>query len=97
MEPKNQVIWTTHKLWPNIFQYISIYFTKSWLAMVGHQLDKKNFHQYTKNILVTSLCLKGCTPNDVCSTHIAKICEEKRKITTTSSAVVYTLYLYLAA
>ena len=29
------------KLWPDIFQYISIYFTKSWLALVGHQLDKK--------------------------------------------------------
>ena len=29
------------KLWPNIFQYISIYFTKSWFALVCHQLDQK--------------------------------------------------------
>ena len=78
-------------------KYISIYFDIFYEKLVGHQLDKKNFHQYTKNILVTSLRLKGCTPNDVCSTHIAKLCEDKRKITTTSSAVVYTLYLYLAA
>ena len=78
-------------------KYSSIYFDIFYEKLVGHQLDKKNFHQYTKNILVTSLRLKGCTPNDVCSTHIAKLCEDKRKITTTSSAVVYTLYLYLAA
>ena len=72
-------------------KYISIYFDifyEKLVGYVGHQLDKKNFHQYTKNILVTSLRLKGCTPNDVCSTHIAKLCEDKRKITTTSSAVV---------
>ena len=28
-------------LWPNIFQYISIYFTKSWFTLVHHQLDQK--------------------------------------------------------
>ena len=29
------------KLWPNIFQYISICFTKSWFPLVSYQLDKK--------------------------------------------------------
>ena len=28
------------KLWPNTFQYISIYFMKSWFALVCHQLDQ---------------------------------------------------------
>ena len=29
------------KLWPKIFQYISIYFSKSWLALVGHRVNQK--------------------------------------------------------
>ena len=29
------------KLWPNIFQYISIYFTKSWFALVCHKVHQK--------------------------------------------------------
>ena len=34
------------KLWPNIFQYISAYFTKSWFPPVSYQLDQKQkyFH-----------------------------------------------------
>ena len=28
-------------LWPNIFQYILMYFTKSWLALVGCKLHQK--------------------------------------------------------
>ena len=29
------------KVWPNIFQNISIYFRKNWFALVCHQLDQK--------------------------------------------------------
>ena len=29
------------RLWPNTFQYILIYFTKSWFALVFQQLDQK--------------------------------------------------------
>ena len=32
------------QLWPNIFQYISIFFTKSWFGLVCHQLDQKKNH-----------------------------------------------------
>ena len=39
MEPKNQVIWTIRcKV---MAKYISIYFSKSWLALVGHKDNQK--------------------------------------------------------
>ena len=37
------------KLWPNIFQYISIYFTKSWFPLVSYQLDPKK--RYFHNVM----------------------------------------------
>ena len=32
------------ELWPNRFQYISIYFTKSWMTLDDQQLDQTSLH-----------------------------------------------------
>ena len=48
------------KLWPNIFQYISIYFTKSWFALVCHKVHQKQklfFGGYKLDYLWPSLVM----------------------------------------